>query len=252
MKVVALENGAVIGVANRDLELGVSVIALHGWGRDRKDFQDLDAKHDYLAIDLPGFGASPPPPSPWGAREYAHFLAETIRPVIDPNKPVVLVGHSFGGRIALCMAANYPDLVRGLVLIGVPLLSKERTGPSLRLRLSRAANRIGIYSDKRIERLRFRKGSPDYRSASGVMRNVLVRVVNESYEIELSKISCDISFLWGEDDTAVPVKEARTAASLVRNLIEFKIVPGAKHDVHLTNQENLNELIDTMTKCASP
>ena len=74
-----------------------------------------------IALDLPGFGRSAPPDAPWGAADYA----EAVVPVLDAmTRPVVVVGHSFGGRVAVTLAAERPDDVGALVLTGVPLLHR--------------------------------------------------------------------------------------------------------------------------------
>jgi pimeloyl-ACP methyl ester carboxylesterase len=79
-----------------------------------------------------------------------------------------------------------------------------------------------------MEALRQRHGSTDYRAAEGVMRQVLVRVVNESYEDVLGVIRCPVTLVWGDDDAEVPVDVARVAA---RGLDDSRLVvlPGAGH-----------------------
>src|SRR5712692_8093250 len=108
--------------------------------------------------------------------------SEAVAPVLEgESPPLVLVGHSFGGRVAVCLAAARPELVSGLVLSGVPLLRPPGVPlarPSLRFRLAKTLNRAGVVSDARMEARRRRSGPPDYRSAAGVMRDVFVTVVN--------------------------------------------------------------------------
>ena len=84
----------------------VRVVWLHGWARRSQDFTDsaqivARAGHASVAIDLPGFGVSPEPDVVGGARHYAELLLPTIRGL--GSDPIVMVGHSFGGRVA---AAN--------------------------------------------------------------------------------------------------------------------------------------------------
>src|SRR4051794_37954555 len=92
------------------------VVALHGWQRSHKDFAAVLRGYDAIALALPGFGASPAPPEGWGTPAYADALLATIR---DCAPPVVVVGHSFGGRVAVRVAATHPELVKALVLTGV-------------------------------------------------------------------------------------------------------------------------------------
>lgn len=222
---------------------------MHGWGRDRHDLLDALGGREVVAVDLPGFGSSPAPPTSWGAREYAERVASLVAET--GGDPYVVVGHSFGGRVAVCLASARPDLVAGLVLTGVPLfrVSTRRRSP-LRYRVVRAASRLGLVPESRLEAARQRHGSADYKAATGVMRDVLVRVVNEDYRDELGRIGCPVALCWGENDTAAPVAIAREAAGIVSRPVRFEIVGGAGHDVHRDAPERLGELVDVVAGAA--
>ena len=218
------------------------MLALHGWGRTRSDFDRLLAGYDAVALDLPGFGASPPPGEAIGAAGYAQ-LVEFI--LDDFDTPPVIVGHSFGGRVAVALAAAHPGAVSGLILVGVPLVRLSGSGarPSWRYRLVRRAGRMGLISEKRLERARRRFGSVDYRNATGIMRDVLVMAVNESYEEELSGITCPVRLIWGVGDTAVPPAVAEAALKMIADG-GLDVVDGAGHDVHLSHPERVQVAID--------
>lgn len=229
-----------------DVGASPHALALHGWGRNRSDWDGVLAVDDRMAVDLPGFGSSPPPPSGWGAREYA----TAIEPVLEAfDRPPVVVGHSFGGRVAVCLAARGVDLA-GLVLLGVPLLRRPGSGtPPLAYRAVRWAHRRGIVGDERMEAARRRHGSADYRAASGIMRDVLVRTVNESYEAELDAVTVPIRMVWGADDTAAPPEQARIAADrLVARGVDAKleVVDGVGHDVHLLRPERVRSAVEAL------
>lgn len=215
------------------------VLALHGWCRDRSDFASLLNGLDAVAIDLPGFGLSPIPPEPWGSTDYAMYLAPLLEDFLAP----VVVGHSFGGRVALQLAALFPGAIRSVVLTGVPLL-RPRNAPSRSplYRSLRGANRLGLLSDPAMEKVRSRFGSTDYRRAEGVMREVLVRVVNESYELQLRDVRCPVDLVWGELDTAVPVAVAQRVISLIPNST-LTVCAGADHITCLLRPE-LNEALE--------
>jgi pimeloyl-ACP methyl ester carboxylesterase len=194
------------------------VLALHGWRRTHADFDEVLRGLDAVAPDLPGFGATAPPEAGWGSPEYA----EAVIPVLEEEAwPVVLLGHSFGGRVALLIAAGRPDLVKALILTGVPLLrpgGAPPPRPAPGLRLAKALNRVGVVSDARLERRRRRSGPPDYQAVTGVLREVFVRAVNETddgtYRRALGAVECPIELIWGENDSAAPVAVADEAAAL--------------------------------------
>lgn len=221
------------------------VLALHGWGRRGSDFAHAFEGLDVLALDLPGFGASPPPPAPLGAAGYAAL----IEPVFAMfSGPPVMVGHSFGGRVAVSRQAHHPRSASGLVLVASPLVRRAQTSrrPSLRFRLARTANRLGLIGGDRMERLRRRQGSADYRAATGVMRDVLVTVVNETYEQELSRIDVPVHLLWGSDDREVPVTVAEEAAGILPGDPEVEILDGVGHHVPLAAPQALRRAVTTM------
>ncbi len=209
-----------------------TVLALHGWRRDHRDFEAAfgapGVAHGTLAVDLPGFGATPPPAEAWGSVEYARALV----PVLDEmsDGPVVVVGHSFGGRVALRLAHLVPGRIERLVFTGVPFL--PRAGgprrPASAFLLARRLHRMGLVGEARMDALRDRYGSADYRAATGIMRSVFVRLVAETYADDLATLTVPATLVWGEDDADVPLDVARRAADLIGGA-PLVVVPGVGH-----------------------
>lgn len=223
---------------------GPLVVGLHGWGRDRRDLQSALSTYPHLLVDLPGFGVSPSPAEAWGAADYASCIAAVLDEH-EPAEPVVILGHSFGGRVAVCLAASRPDLVRGMVLCGVPLLRLSKAAePTVSYRLGRKAHQAGLLSNRRFEAMRRARASDDYNAASGVMRKVLVRVVHESYDAQLQAVACPVALLWGSADQAVPASMIEKARGLLTALVATEIVGGAGHDVHLQAPGRLRAMIE--------
>jgi pimeloyl-ACP methyl ester carboxylesterase len=211
------------------------VVGLHGWRRSRTDLLTALGGFSYASLDLPGFGHSPEPAPGSGSAEYAALCAEVLRELTP--EPCVVVGHSFGGRIAVCLAADHPELVCGLVLTGVPLLRREPGGkPALRYRVGRSLHGHGLLSDARMEALRQKYGSADYRAASPVMRTVLVKVVAESYEDQLRRLQCPTTLVWGAHDTAAPLAVAEAAVAIAPHA-ELEVLDDADHDLPLTHPD---------------
>jgi len=226
------------------------VVGLHGWARNREDLAGPLAGFNALTIDLPGFGASPEPPTAWDSRAYAALIAEVLAGL---DRPQVLLGHSFGGRVAVKLAAWWPELVSGLVLAGVPLLRQQpaRGSPAWRFRAARWGSRHGLVSEARMEKLRQRYGSEDYRRASGIMRSVLVRVVNESYEDDLPRITCPVELVWGSNDTAAPLPMARQACALLRNA-QLEVIEGGGHMTPLSAPDALRRSVTRLVRASIP
>lgn len=221
------------------------VLALHGWARRGSDFRLSLTGMPALAVDLPGFGASPAPNSVIGAKGYAEALAPLLT---ELTSPMVLVGHSFGGRVAVEIAVSHPERVSSLVLTGAPLARLgPPTRPSVSYRALRALHKSGLLSEEKMEGIRARRGSADYRAASGVMRDILVRVVNESYESELEAIRVPIELIWGADDREVPVAVAETAMGIIGSSggsATLEVLEGVGHMVPVQAPEALRGAVE--------
>lgn len=225
------------------------VVALPGWMHTVSDFDStLDALPvGSVAVDLPGFGGvNAEPPAVWGAGEYASW----VDPLLDDpalDEPVVVVGHSFGGRVAAHLAARRPDKVKALVLAGVPLVRRNDRAPAkpkASYRAARWLHRKGVLSDDRMEALRHKYGSDDYRNARGVMRDVLVKVTNETYEEQLRAVTCPVELVWGETDDAAPVNVAEQAVAILGDKAMLTVLPGVGHQVPLQASEALRAAIE--------
>lgn len=226
------------------------VLFLHGWRRQLADFEPAGQRLANLgttsvALDLPGFGASVAPLEAGGARHYAALLLPTVQGLA--SEPLVLVGHSFGGRVAAVLAAQHPELFRGLVLTGVPLLrNKSNTKAPLGFRSARWLHRHGWLSEQRMEKVRQRFGSPDYLASSGVMRGVLVASVNEDYEDELRRLHIPVRLVWGEFDTEAPLLQAQRSMTMLDDDATLTVLSGATHFVPTENTEELVRIIEEL------
>lgn len=212
-------------LADRTGATPARVVALHGWARSGADFAEIVSGLDAVAPHLWGFGITAEPPTAWGSEQYADALAATL----EGSAPVVIVAHSFGGRVAVHLAQKYPHLVAGLVLTGVPLL---RLGappkPALGFRLARSLAKAGLVPKSVLEKQRTKHGSADYLAARGVMRDILVKVVGEKYTDQLAAVRVPVRFVWGENDTAAPADAGLAASKLVADA-RYRVVPGAGH-----------------------
>ena len=201
------------------------VLALHGWQRAGADFSRILEGTDALAVHLPGFGITPDPPAAWGSVEYADHLADALA----GSGPFVVVGHSFGGRVAVRLAVRHPELVRSLVITGAPLVrATPPPRPSWTFRTLKRLHAAHLVPASVMDRVRRSSGSDDYRAAEGVMRGVLVRVVGEDYREDLAAVRAPAHLVWGELDDSAPLAGARLAADLLPGA-RLDVVAGAGH-----------------------
>ncbi|MBQ9018721.1 MAG: alpha/beta hydrolase [Bacilli bacterium] len=215
---------------------GKDILLLHGWGQNIEMMKILgDNFSDRFRItilDFPGFGQSEEPHEPWTIDKYSLMLEE-FNKKLKIKKPIIM-GHSFGGRVAIRYSARNP--IEKLVLFGSPciriqeelslkvkILKKLKTLPGL--------NQIGEYMKQFI-------GSRDYKAASPIMRQTLVEVVNEDLSKYAREIEEPTLLIWGEQDTEAPVSDAKELEKIMMDAALI-ILPGS----HYAYIENLGRIV---------
>ena len=212
---------------------GNDVLLLHGWGQNiamMKPLGDnLCDRFRVTIIDFPGFGESDEPSSAWTITDYANML-EKLVVELKIKKPIIM-GHSFGGRVAIRYSANNP--IEKLVLFGSPCIRREQelsfsVKLLKKLKTLPCLNEFGEYMKKYI-------GSRDYKAASPIMRKILVNVVNEDLSEYAKKIEEPTLLIWGEMDTEALVEDARELEKIMMDA-GLIILPGT-HYAYLENLE---------------
>jgi len=103
------------------------VLLVHGWSSSWYAMSPLipqfTRRYHCIAVDLPGYGQSPPLPNRVTIETYADLMAELIRRV-SPQQQAVLVGHSMGGMISLTLAMRHPELVERMILLSPTISGK--------------------------------------------------------------------------------------------------------------------------------
>lgn len=216
----------------------------HGWGHSHASLTPLAeamaGRADSLLVDFPGFGASPPPPAAWGTEHYADAIAEWLGGL--PARRRLWIGHSFGCRVGLRLAARHPGAVSGLFLIAAAGLPPHR---SLAARLKRLPRRLAFRALRAMtpegparDRLRERYGSADYRNA-GAMRPVLVQAVNEDQSEVARSIRLPVVLVHGAADSESPPEIAArlhalipgSRLNLLRGFDHLSILGDGRHQV---------------------
>ena len=206
------------------------VCFLHGWGTSGKDFNKIETHFDFITIDIPGFGKSVPFTKSFSPRSYAEYLIKLIPESVD-----VVVGHSFGGRIAvhLSQMQNY----RKIVIIASPLIRKLKPNSGFSVfKLYKFFNKLNIISDSRLDELKNKYGSEDYRNANKVLKDTLVMAVNDDLTEILPNISTKVELIYGQDDLVVPVNVGVDSNSIIPDS-ELTIIPNEGHNMLRSSAE---------------
>lgn len=219
---------------------GSDVVLLHGWGQNiamMKPIGDgLQKNHRITILDFPGFGESEEPKTALTVYDYCEILEELLKK-LKVKKPVIM-GHSFGGRIAIIYASR--NEVEKVVLFGSPCIRKE-VKPSLKLRMLKSLKKIpGI--NKLEGFAKNHMGSRDYKNASEIMKKILVNVVNEDLSECAKKINVPTLLIWGDRDTEAPVEDAKELEKIIPDA-GLIVLPNSTHYAYL---ENLPQVINIL------
>jgi len=220
------------GAARQEGDL--PILVLHGWGAYLAAVEPivapLEHEAEVLALDLPGFGDSGDPPEAWDSEDYARFVVEWLERAGVGRCHVI--GHSFGGRVAICLSARHPELVERLILCDAAGLRPKRGWRyRYRVALAKLGRLLGLFGPpgRRLqERIRSRVASADYLNASPALRETFKRVIAEDLEGHLPDIAAPCLLVWGDADEDTPLWMGRRMEELLPDgaLVVFE---GAGH-----------------------
>lgn len=203
---------------------GNPVLLLHGWGGDISSFKPLieflKKKYKVYVLDFPGFGKSDIPEFPWDTGTYSVFLAKFMEQF--GLKKTDIIAHSFGGRVAITLAVEQPEMINKLILVNSAGIKPRRTckyyfKTALTKAVKIAAKVPGNFGNKIKDKIYQLTGSKDFQNA-GPMRNTFVKIINEDLQPLLKNIMAPTLLIWGEKDTETPVYMAKIMEREIKNV----------------------------------
>ncbi len=227
---------------------GLPVLALHGWGGSIRSFWPVAERlsrqgYQVHILDFPGFGQSDMPPAVWGVADYAEFVLAYLDEAGIAQ--VSILGHSFGGRVSLVLAAEHPERVRRMVLAdSAGLKTSPSAGQQVRGRLARLVretlNTIGLNGLRAWLQERYNRyfASEDYLNA-GALRETFLRVIGEDLTPYAARVQAPTVLIWGDQDPDTPLWQGKKLEAIIPDagLVVFE---GAGHFAYL---ERLNDYV---------
>lgn len=214
-----------------------SIVLLHGWGQNIQMMQMLGEpfKNEYriIIIDFPGFGLSEEPKEAMGVDDYTKIV-EKLLENLNVSNPI-LIGHSFGGRVSVKFASR--NEVKKVVLLSPALRGHDKKG--LKTKILKNLKKVpGI---KNLEGwAKNHIGSRDYKSASPIMKEVLVKTVNEDLSLDAKKINAPVIIIYGDKDSEVPEEDIKEYERLIPDC-GLIVYDGCTHYAYL---ERVNQTIN--------
>lgn len=237
---------------------GDLIVLLHGWGSNIKLFANLidllSRKYTVVAMDMPGFGESQEPPSAWCVDDYVDFVIDFLKDY--DNKEIMFLGHSFGGRVIIKLNSrtNLPFKISKVILVDsagiLPPKSNKKSFRTYYYKAGKAFLSTGLMqkiAPDALENFRKKMGSADYAAASPLMRQVLVKVVNEDLKPLLPNIKCPTLLVWGVNDTATPLSDGEKMEKLIPDAGLVKL-ENAGHYSFLEQQFTFNRVMCSFMK----
>jgi len=227
---------------------GPALLILHGWGsrsdRWKKVGELLSSKGcSVVILDLPGFGKSEAPRSPWGIEDYRVFVEEFVD-VLGLQK-FSLLGHSFGGGLALAYTVKHPERVKKLLLVAAAI----KRATSLRKSIFKVAAKVAkafsflpfyFLFRKAVYRYIIRKS--DYPYQTEVMKDTYLKVIEQDLSPFLSEVMIPTVILWGEKDDVVPIQNAYFIKEHIKNS-QLVVFSEGDHDVEQKMPQALSQKI---------
>lgn len=227
-----------------------TLVILPGWGGSHYTWQEfiaLASRHfNVHCFDLPCFGAEPCPTEVWGIEEYAEFVKQKLLRVTMHESRVMLLGHSFGGQVAVCLAAQHPALVDKLILSGAAVVRPNRVWRRAISAGIAAAGKIIIRApilrthEDFIKKIFYRLiDAPDYLETAGIKREIYKKIIRQDGTRLLPRIHAPTLVVWGTKDRLTPLRQGRKI---------FKLLPKAqwrafKRTRHALHRERPSELL---------
>ncbi|MDD2505534.1 MAG: alpha/beta hydrolase [Bacilli bacterium] len=224
------------------------ILFLHGWGCSKEIFQkqidSLSKKATVYSLDFPGFGQSSEPTKIFNVDDYVNIVIKFIEK--EKIKKISIVGHSFGGRVIIKLAnvkqKNFK--IDKLVLIDAAGIKKQRK-QTLKQKLHKIIfSIIKKISPAILNKIKTKVGSSDYRDATPMMRDILVKTINEDLKELIPKIKEETLIIWGEKDDSVPFSDALYMKEVIKGS-GIVSLPNSGHFPFLDNPELINKVLES-------
>ena len=227
---------------------GRTLLVLQGWAAPADVYASvakrLEGKMRVVIPDMPGFGETPEPEEPWGSEDYARFIRRFLAELGISG--AYIMGHSNGGRVAMRLLAG-PRLI---LCDSAGIVPKKSLKSKISLAGYKSA-RVLLETEAgkklfpgKLDEMRSKRGSADYRSASPVMRATLVRLVNEDLLPLMPLIKIPTLLFWGTADTTTPLSDAQTMEKLFPDA-GLVTAPGAGHYSFLDAPELFGRVLES-------
>lgn len=225
---------------------------LHGWGgstESLKRLEELFRLNGNLVhnLEYPGFGNLKEVEKAMNLNDYTDYLSNKIQELNTENRPVILVGHSFGGKIILNLLSR-----QNINIFKSFIVNASGIKPNLNFKariLKRLAILKFLLKNSLIRKLfyKFIVRESDYLKTSGKLKETFKNVINEHLDDKLKQIQSDVVIIWGENDKVTPLYMAKKFKNEIINSKLF-IIKDSSHSLPLKHPEEVFKIVQSEIK----
>ncbi len=221
------------------------IYILHGWTYSLEKWKpiiELLNKNGVEVVMLRVPGLTVPHDKVWQLDDYVEWVKGKLE---EEELPIVLLGHSNGGRISIAFAAKYPKKIKKLILIDSAGIYHNEFRIKLKRFVFEKLAKIGKgFSDSETLRnmlYKFARVS-DYQKADSILRKTMLNLIRTDISNLFPKISAPTTIIWGEKDDTTPLVDGKLMHEQIKGSKLF-VICNAKHSPHFTNIEEVGEII---------
>ena len=208
---------------------GIPLIFLHGWRSEARVWTQVinEIENQCFALDLPGFGTSQSFKDGATVEDYANLVNEFIKS--ENIDKAILIGHSFGGRIAIKLASKKTPWIEKIVLVDSAGLKEKNTKKFIYNIIAKILKPIFMLPGLSNLRNKIYKkiGSDDYLNTNN-MKQTFLNVINEDLKPLLKDIDKETLIIWGSNDKETPISMADALKQNIKNA-KLEVIENAGH-----------------------
>jgi len=234
-----------------------TIYILHGWAvRSGNLNQDMwqpfidqleQAGHKVIFLKIPGLSA--PLNEVWDLDNFVSWLSREIQEK-SKNQKIILLGHSFGGQIAIRYTANNPQSVEKLILLDSAGIRDMAPKAIIKRTAFLALAKIGkvLFKAEFLRNLIYKLAREgDYKNAPPLLRRTMSKILDDQVLDDLPNITVPTKIIWGECDQTTPVKHAYKMHGLIKNS-SLSFIKDGRHSPQFTYPKEAAKLVKEFIK----
>lgn len=226
------------------------IYIIHGWSYNLDQWKKIISllkaeKINASLLKIPGL--TDRIDKEWNITDYVGWLNKILS---KEQKPITLIGHSNGGRIALNYALNYPPKISHLILIDSAGIYHNDLRIKVKRFIFKIISHIGkLYtSSPQLKNLLYKiTREHDYNQAGSLMKKTMVNLLNSDKNLKLSNVKLPVTLIWGRLDQITPLSDGQLMQKNIKGA-KLHTIESARHSPQFSHPEEVTNIITEAIK----